>query len=156
MKHQGWTATGVIEAPPERVRAVFLTVRPGPVGNGNAPLLRTLPGAGRFMGTANLRGGPREFTVHYGTHPGGTVEVNPDEGRFAFQGGYKFRAEYHFTPHRKGTLLTYTATNVAPPEHRNRRAVRLQFWLGGRLKAGLRGSLKRIGKELGCRTYPGA
>ena len=155
MKHQGWTATGVIEAPLERVRDVFLTVRPGPVGNGNARLLRVLPGAGRFMGAATLRGGPNEFTVHYGTNPGGRVEVNPDEGHFAFQGGYKFRAEYHFTPHRKGTLLTYTAINVAPPEHQNRRTVRLQFWLGARLKVGLRGSLKRIGRELGCRAYPG-
>jgi hypothetical protein len=114
-----------------------------------------LPGAGRFMGGANLRGGPREFTVHYGTHPGGTVEVDWDEGRFVFQGGYKFRAEYHFTPHPKGTLLTYTAINVAPPEHRNRWAVRLQFRLGAVLKIGLRGSLKRIGRALGCRAYPG-
>lgn len=106
------------------------------------------------MGTANLRGGPHEFTVHCGTHPGGTVEVNPDEGRFAFQGGYKFRAEYHFTPHRKGTLLTYTAINVAPPEQQHRRTVRLQFWLGARLKVGLRSSLKRVGREPGCRAYP--
>jgi hypothetical protein len=155
MKHQGWTATGVIEASPDRVRDVFLAVRPGPVGNGNARLLRMLPGAGRFMAAANLRGGPHEFTVHYGTHPGGTIEVNPDEGRFAFQGGYKFRAEYHFTPHRKGTLLTYTAINVAPPEHRNRMAVRLQFRLSAKLKIGLRGALKHIGAELGCRSYPG-
>jgi hypothetical protein len=155
MKHQGWTATGVIEAPPDRVCDVFLIVRPGPVGDGNAPLLRVLPGAGRFMGAANLRGGPHEFTVHYGTHPGGTVEVDRDEGRFAFQGGYKFRAEYHFTPHPKGTLLTYTAINMAPPEHQNRRAVRLQFRLGAALKIGLRGTLKRIGRELGCRAYPG-
>lgn len=151
---QSWTATGVIEAPPDRVRDVFLVVRPGPVGNGNASLLRVLPGAGRFMGAANLHGGPHEFTVHYGTHPGGTVEVDPDDGRFAFQGGYKFRAEYHFTPHPKGTLLTYTAINVAPPEHQNRTTVRLQFRLGAALKAGLRGSLKRIGRELGCRSYP--
>jgi hypothetical protein len=155
MTHDSWTATGVIEAPPERVRDTFLVVREGPVGNGNAPLLRLLPGAGRFMTTAHLRGGPHEFTLHYGTHPGGTVEVNPAEGRFAFQGGYKFRAEYHFAPHPEGTLLTYAAINVAPPEHRDRRAVRLQFRLAGRLKIGLRGTLKRIGRDLGCRTRLG-
>lgn len=154
MNNQGWTATGVIEAPPERVCDEFLTVREGPVGDDNARLLRALPGAGRLLRAANLRGGPRQFTVHYGTHPGGMVEVDPSEGRFAFQGGYKFRAEYHFTPHPKGTLLTYKATNVAPQAHRNRGTVRLQFWLGGKLKLGLRGSLKRIGRELGCRTYP--
>lgn len=154
MTYPGWTATGVIEAPLDRVRDVFLVVRPGPVGGGNAPLLRVLPGAGRFMGSANLRGGPREFTVHYGTHPGGTVEVDLDSGRFAFQGGYKFRAEYRFTEHRKGTLLTYTAVNVAPAEHRDRGAVRLQFWLGAKLKIGLRGALARVGRELGCRAYP--
>jgi hypothetical protein len=156
MSNQGWTATGVIEAAPERVRDVFLAVHEGPVGDENARLLRTLPGAGRLLRAANLRGGPRDFAVHYGTHPGGTVEVNPEEGRFVFQGGYKFRAEYHFTPHPKGTLLTYKAINVAPRDHQSRRAVRFQFWLGGKLKVGLRGSLKQISRELGCPAYPGA
>jgi hypothetical protein len=155
MSRQGWTATGVIEAPPERVSEVLLTVREGRVGNGNAPLLAVVPGGGRLLGSANLRGGPTEFTVHYGAHPGGTVEVDPARGYFAFQGGFKFRAEYRFTPHPKGTLLTYRAVNVAPPEHQERAAVRFQFWLGGRLKIGLRGALRRIGSMLSCRTYPG-
>lgn len=81
--------------------------------------------------------------------------MDPATGHFAFQGGYKFRAEYRFTPHSKGTLLTYTAINVAPPRHQNRTSARFQFWLGGTLKVGLRGSLKDIGRRLGCRTYPG-
>jgi hypothetical protein len=85
---QGWTATGVIEAPLERVRDTFLVAHQGPVGKDNAPLLRTLPGAGRFLTGANLTGGPHHFTVHYGTHPGGTVEVTPTEGRFAFGRGH--------------------------------------------------------------------
>lgn len=156
MNQQGWTATGVIEAPPERVSEVLLTVREGPVGKGNAPLLSVIPGGGRLLGGATLRGGPTEFALHYGPHPGGTVEVDPAGGYFAFQGGYKFRAEYRFAPHPKGTLLTYRALNVAPPEHQERAAVRLQFWLGGKLKIGLRGALRRIGSMLGCRTYPGS
>lgn len=156
MERQGWTATGVIEAPLERVCDVFLTVREGPVGGGNAPLLRTLPGAGRLMGAATLRGGPREFSLHYGSHPGGTVEVDAAAGYFAFQGGYKFRAEYRFSAHSAGTLLTYTALNVAPAEHQSRAVVRFQFWLGGRLRVGLRGSLNHIGRRLDCPAYPGA
>jgi hypothetical protein len=151
---QGWTATGVIEAPPERVRDVFLTACEGAVSEGNAPLLRALPGAGRLLNAATLTGGPREFTVLYGAHPGGTVEVDPTAGYFAFQGGYKFRAEYRFSPHRAGTLLTYTAVNVAPAEHQERAAVRFQFWLGGKLKVGLRGCLKTIGRRLDCHVYP--
>ena len=156
MNYQGWTATGVIEASPGRVAGAFLTVAEGAVSRRNAPLLGVVAGAGRLLGGATLRGGPRDFTLHYGRHPGGTVEVDPAAGYFAFQGGYKFRAEYRFSPHAEGTLLTYRAINVAPAGHRARAGVRLQFWLGGRLKVGLRPCLRRIGRELGCRTYPGA
>jgi hypothetical protein len=156
MTDQGWTATGVIEAPPERVAEVLLTAREGPISPTNAPLLGMVPGAGRLLGRATLHGGPRQFALHYGPHPGGTVEVDPVAGHFIFQGGYKFRAEYHFTPHPKGTLLTYRAVNVAPAAHRNRAAVRFQFWLGGRLKVGLRSGLRRMGTALNCRTYAGS
>ena len=156
MTEQGWTATGVIEAPPRRVADVLLTVEEGPIGPHNAPLLYAVPGAGRLLGRATLRGGPTKFSVHYGTHPGGTVVVDPVDGYFFFRGGYKFSAEYRFTPHPKGTLLTYTAGNVAPAEHKNRVSVRFQFWLGGRLKVGLRGGLRQMGKALGCRAYPGS
>ena len=154
MIQQGWTGTGVIEAPPERVADVFLVAKEGPIGLRNAPLLRILPVAGRLLGHATLRGGPTKFTIHYGHAPGGIVEVDPDDGRFVFQGGYKFRAEYHFSSHPRGTLLTYGAVNAAPEEHQNRVAVRFQFWLAGKLKIGLRGGLRRIGKALGCRAYP--
>jgi hypothetical protein len=71
MSQQGWTATGVIEAPLERVSAAFLTVTEGRVDRANAPLLNVVPGAGRLLGGATLRGGPTEFTVHYGRHEGG-------------------------------------------------------------------------------------
>lgn len=108
-----------------------------------------------MLGRASLRGGPTKYTIHYGHGPSGVVEVDPVAGRFVFQGGYKFRAEYHFTSHLKGTLLTYKAINVAPDDHRNRAAVRLQFWLAGRLKIGLRGGLRQIGEALECRAYPG-
>jgi hypothetical protein len=151
----GWTATGVIEAPLERVVEQLLVAEEGPIGKHNAPLLAAVPGAGRFLGRATLRGGPNEFAVLYGTHPGGTVEIDRTHGYFAFQGGYKFRAEYRFTPHEKGTLLTYRALNVAPREHRERVAVRFQFWVAGKLQVGLRGGLRRIGAALDCRTYPG-
>jgi hypothetical protein len=154
MTQQGWTATGVIEAPLERVSDVLLTATEGPIGTGNAPLLRAVPGAGRLLGNATLRGGPRSFTLHYGLHPGGKVEVDPAHGYFRFEGGYKFSAEYRFTPHPKGTFLTYRAINVAPADHQNRAAVRFQFWLGGKLKIGLRSGLRRMGKALGCRAYP--
>lgn len=152
---QGWTATGVVEAPMARVVEVLLVAEEGPIGASNAPLLQAVPGAGRFLGRATLRGGPTEFVVLYGAHPGGTVEVDRTAGYFAFQGGYKFRAEYRFTPHEKGTLLTYRAINVAPLDHRKRAAVRFQFWLAGKLKIGLRGGLRRIGTALDCHTYPG-
>jgi hypothetical protein len=154
MGEQGWTATGVIEAPLARVARVLLAVEEGSISDTNAPLLFALPGAGRFLRSATLVGGPDTFTVHYGRLPGGTVEVDPAKGWFAFQGGYKFRAEYRFSPHPKGTLLTYRAVNVAPGAHQSRLAVRFQFWLGGRLKIGLRGALRRIGRLLDCRVYP--
>jgi hypothetical protein len=156
MAEQGWTATGVIEASPERVADVLLAVSEGPIGPRNAPLLHVVPGAGRFMGRAELRGGPRTFTLHYGPHAGGTVEVDQAAGYFRFRGGYKFSAEYRFTPHPKGTLLTYRAINVAPPDHQDKAAVRFQFWLGGKLKIGLRGGLRRMGKALHCPAYPGS
>jgi hypothetical protein len=156
MPQAAWSATGVIEASPERVAEVLLTVTEGPINAKNAPLLRALPGAGPLLARATLKGGPNDFTVHYGrSDPGGTVRVDRDRGYFSFRGGYKFGADYHFTPHPKGTLLTYKTFNVAPEAHRNRRSVRFQFWLGGKLKIGLRGGLRRIGKVLDCRTYPG-
>jgi hypothetical protein len=156
LAEQGWTATGVVEAPLERVVEVLLVAEEGPIGKRNVPLLQAVPGAGRLLGRATLRGGPHEFVVLYGANPGGTVEVDRTEGYFAFQGGYKFRAEYRFTAHEKGTLLTYRAINVAPLEHRQRTAIRFQFWLAGKLKVGLRGGLRRIGTALACRTYPGS
>jgi hypothetical protein len=156
LAEQGWTATGVVEAPLQRGIEVLLVVEEGPISKCNAPLLQAVPGAGRLLGRATLRGGPNEFAVLYGAHPGGTVEVDRAEGYFAFQGGYKFRAEYRFTPHEKGTLLTYRAINVAPLDHQKRAAVRFQFWLAGKLKVGLRGGLRRIGTTLACRTYPGS
>ncbi len=156
MAEQGWTATGVIEAPLARVAEVYLNVSEGPVSTDNAPLLHVIPGAGRFLRGATLRGGPTTFAVHYGEHPGGTVEVDTAAHYFAFQGGFKFRAEYRFSTHPKGTLLTCRAINVAPASHRERRAVRLQFWLGGKLQVGLRGGLRRIARTLGCRAYPGS
>lgn len=146
----------MIEAPLDRVTDVFLVATEGPINQHNAPLLRALPGSGRLLACATLRGGPREFTIYYGEHPGGTVEVDPVGGRFVFEGGYKFRAEYHFTAHPKGTLLTYKVKNVAPAGHQRRVAVRFQFWLGGRLKIGLRGGLCRMGEALECRAYPGS
>jgi hypothetical protein len=155
MGQQGWVATGVIEASPQRVADVLLVAEEGSVGDRNAPLLRVLPGAGRFMNRASLRGGPVEFGLYYGAHRGGTVVVDPERGLFVFEGGYKFRAEYRFSAHPRGTLLTYKAVNVAPGEHRERVGVRLQFWLGGKLRIGLRGGLRRMGRMLGCRAYPG-
>jgi hypothetical protein len=155
MTERGWSATGVIEAPPGRVAEVLLVAAEGPIGAHNAPLLYAVPGAGRLLGRATLRGGPTTFTIHYGPDAGGTVVVDPVGGSFSFRGGYKFSAEYRFTPHPKGTLLTYTAANVAPEGHQDRLAVRFQFWLGGKLKVGLRGGLRRMGKALGCRAYPG-
>jgi len=150
----GWTAYGVIEAPLDAVCAELLLAEPGPVGPANAPLLRAIAGAGRLMGGAELRGGPATFTLHYrGAHQaGGTVEVGTRS--FAMQGGYKFRAEYHFAPHERGTLLTYRAINVAPGAHREKALVKLQFRLGGLLRVGLRGALRIIGAHLSCRTYP--
>lgn len=155
MTQQGWTATGVIEAPLERVVEVLLKAKEGPIGKNNAPLLQMVPGAGHLLKSATLKGGPDSFTVQYGNYPGGTVELDRDGHHFVFQGGYKFRAEYHFAPHPDGTLLTYRAVNVAPAAHQNRALVRFQFWLGGKLKVGLRSGLRRIGKALGCRTRPG-
>lgn len=143
----------MIEAPLSEVREVFLRVTEGRVGQENAPLLSTIPGAGRFLAGATLKGGPGRFTVHYGNDPGGTVERT--ESGFAFQGGFKFRVEYGFTNHEKGTLLTYRAVNVAPPSHRDKYLVRLQFRLAGALRIGLRGTLRRIARRLHCRAYPG-
>lgn len=150
-----WTATGVIEAPLDKVCKAMLTVHEGRIGRDNAPLLAAFPGAGHLMTRARLKGGPSHFTVHYADRSpaGGTVEVGPRS--FAMQGGFKFRAEYEFSAHPEGTLLTYSAINVAPPSHRDRALVRLQFWLGARLKIGLRGALRRTASILNCPTHPG-
>jgi hypothetical protein len=150
-----WTATGVIEAPLVKVCAAMLAVHEGRVGRNNAPLLAAIPGAGRLMTGATLRGGPSHYTVHYGASSpaGGKIEVG--ETTFAMQGGFKFRAEYEFSPHPSGTLLTYRAINVAPAPHHDRALVRLQFWLGARLKIGLRGALRHISRTVDCHTYPG-
>lgn len=147
-----WTAKGIIEAPLDRVVAAVLRVAEGPVSEHNAPLLVTIPGVGR----ARLVGGPDEFDVYYGHHPGGTVIVDRDHHRFTFSGGYKFRAEYEFTEHAQGTLLLYRAYNIAPAAHQTRARIRMQFWLGGKLKIGLRSALRRIGHLLGCPTHTSA
>lgn len=145
-----WSATGVIEAPLEQVLDLVLTVRPGKPGRDNAFLVSTVPGVGRRVW---LSGGPARFGVHYGGDAeGGFIEVDRDRRMFAFHGGFKFRGEYFFDRHERGTLLTYKVYNVAPDSHRNNPLVRLQFRVAGKLKVGLRGILRRIGRELDARA----
>ncbi len=69
--------------------------------------------------------------MHYGTDAGGTVEVGTST--FTFRGGYKFAADYEFSAHERGTLLTYRAHNVAPASHRDKALVRPSS--GGRAAA---------------------
>jgi hypothetical protein len=106
------TATGVIEAPLEKVYTAILKVHEGRIRRTNAPLLAAIPGS----------------------RP-------PDDRRHPAR--------------RSGTLLTYRAVNVAPPTHRDRPLVRLQFWLGARLNLGLRSALRHIAQTVDCHTYPG-
>jgi hypothetical protein len=124
-----WVATGVIEAPLERVLDLVLRVEPGKPSRDNAFLMSTIPG----VHGARVSGGPATFDVHYGQHVGGRIEVDRGRRSFAFQGGFKFRGEYWFDPHERGTLLTYKVFNVAPASHRENPLVRLQFRLAGRL-----------------------
>jgi hypothetical protein len=50
--------------------------------------------------------------------------------------------------------LTYKVFNVAPESHRQNFLVRLQFHLAGKLKVGLRGILRKLGRALNARAYP--
>lgn len=147
-----WSASAVIEAPIDRVDEILLMVREGPVGAGNAPLLGMLPRVGRMPGMS-LRGGPDRFELCYGNQPGGTVEVDRKRHWFAMQGGYKFRAEYLFEPHERGTLLTYSVFNVAPGPAHDTALTRVQFWLSGKLSFGVRRIVRRISTVLGCPVH---
>jgi hypothetical protein len=135
-------AEGVIEAPVERVAALLLRVRPGPVGPGNCFLLADYGGT--------LTGGPERFTLAAPGHSM-TVEVGP--GRLAVQGGWWYRGEYHLTPDPRGTRLVYRVHNVA---ERMRWGVPLanRFFIGLRpsVRQAVAGLLGRVGAELGCRS----
>ncbi|GGO22786.1 hypothetical protein [Microbispora bryophytorum] len=133
---------GVVEAPVERVAALLLRVRPGPVGRDNC-----LPFAAHG---GTLTGGPDRFVLAAPGHAM-TVEVGPD--LLAAQGGWWYRGEYRLAPDPSGTLLVHQVRNVA---ERLRWGVPLAngFFrgLGPRTRDGFAVLLDRVGAELGCQV----
>ncbi|MFF0573308.1 hypothetical protein ACFY19_16030 [Streptosporangium saharense] len=134
--------SGVVEAPPDRVGRLILTVRPGPVGQDNAWLFAEHGGT--------VEGGPGRFVLRTPAHAM-TVEVT--DTTLAAQGGWWYRGEHTVEPHPEGTLLVHRVFNVA---ERRRWAVPLanRFFagFGDRTRDGFARGLRRVGHELGCGT----
>ncbi|MFF4416114.1 hypothetical protein ACFYY8_26615 [Streptosporangium sp. NPDC001559] len=147
---------GVVEAPPDRVGRLILTVGPGPVGRDNAWLYSSHGGtvephggaAASYGGT--VEGGPRRFALRTPAH---TMTIEVTGATLAVQGGWWYRGEHTVEPHPEGTLLTHRVFNVA---ERGRWAVSLanRFFvgLGDRTRNGFAEGLRRLGLELGCGT----
>jgi hypothetical protein len=134
--------TATIEAPPDRVAALVLTARPGPIGPGNAWLLQDTDGV--------LTGGPRHFVARLAGH---AMKIDVDEHTFAMQGGWWYRGEYAVEAHPRGTCLRHRVYDVAermrwgvPPANR--------FFIGftSRQKQNFAALLARVGAELNATT----
>ncbi|MEU1877588.1 hypothetical protein ABZ470_09750 [Streptosporangium sp. NPDC020072] len=154
---------GVVEAPPDRVGRLILTVGPGPVGRDNAWLYASNEGtvepyggtAAPYGGTVasyagTAEGGPRRFTLRAPAH---TMTIEVTGATLAVQDGWWYRGEHTVEPHPEGTLLIHRVFNVA---EQGRWAVPLanRFFagLGDRTRNGFAEGLRRLGLELGCGT----
>jgi hypothetical protein len=118
--------SGVVEAPPERVReALVKSLMPNGV-----------PGEGRF-------------TVE--DFPGHTLTVEVTDRSIAYQGGWWYRGEWSHSGHPQGTLVVHQVYNVA---EWMRWAVPLanRFFIGfdDATREGFAKGLARIGEDLGC------
>ena len=93
-----WVASGVVEAPVERVWDQVLATMPG------------LPGA---VTRAGARGLERVAT---GSAGAGKISFEIDHQRhsIAAEGEWWYRGVYAVTPHARGSLVTYSVSNIAP------------------------------------------
>ena len=119
--------SGVVEAPPERVREALVN---------RDPLVK---GEGRF-------------TVE--DLPGHTLTVEVTDRSIAYQGGWWYRGEWSLTEHPQGTLIVHRVYNVA---ERMRWAVPLanRFFIGfdQATREGFTERLAQIGEDLGCAAH---
>lgn len=121
--------SGVVEAPPERVReALVKNLLPGGV-----------PGEGRF-------------TIE--DVPGHTLTVEVTDRLIAYQGGWWYRGEWSHSGHPQGTLVVHQVYNVAD---RMRWAVPLanRFFIGfdNATREGFAKGLAQMGENLGCSVH---
>ncbi|MBT2226496.1 hypothetical protein [Nonomuraea sp. NEAU-A123] len=130
--------SGVVEAPPERVReSLVKSLIPNGVPNG-------MPG-----GVSGGVPGEGRFTVE--DWPGHTLTVEVTDRSIAYQGGWWYRGEWSHSGHPQGTLVVHQVYNVAK---RLRWAVPLanRFFIGfdEATREGFAKGLARIGEDLGC------
>jgi hypothetical protein len=137
---------GVVEAPLDRVAELVLAVRPGSPATGQAGGLETATGG-------SVTGGPRHFTVDYGSHVV-LIDVDRDRRAITFQGGWWYRGEYQLLPDPAGTRVVHRVYNVA---QRWRWGVALanRFFIGyeATTLAGFKAGLARLAQQLDCQAY---
>lgn len=126
-----WVGRGYIDADVDRVAAVLLTVRPGPVGADNAAMLDT-----SFWSRLRLTGGPRRYVGRMGETTV-LIDTEPSERTFAVQGRLGWRIVTQLEPHGNGTVV------IRRIEHLSR-TKRMFIPLLQKSPFGLRGDLRRL------------
>ncbi|HUR05036.1 MAG TPA: hypothetical protein VM347_21010, partial [Nonomuraea sp.] len=96
--------SGVVEAPPERVREAMLkSLVPDGVPGGVSD--------GVSGGVSGGAPGESRFTVE--DLPGHTLTVEVTDRSIAYQGGWWYRGEWSHSGHPQGTLVVHRVYNVA-------------------------------------------
>jgi hypothetical protein len=126
-----WVGRGYIDADAEKVAAVLLTVRPGPVGADNAAMLDTA-----FWSRLRLTGGPRRYVGRLGEATV-LIDTDPGERTFALQGRFGWRIVTQLEPHASGTTVIRRIQHLS-------RAKRMLVPLLQKTPFGLRGDLRRL------------
>ncbi|MCA2229057.1 hypothetical protein [Nonomuraea aurantiaca] len=125
--------SGVVEAPPERVREALID-------------------RDTLIDRKSMVDREGRFTVEY--HPGHTMTVEVTDRSIAYQGGWWYRAEWSLTGHPQGTLVVHRVYNIA---ERMRWAVPLanRFFMGfdEATREGFAEGLAQIGGDLGCSVH---
>jgi hypothetical protein len=152
-KRPTWTATGLVEAPPHAVSSLMLTIKAGPVSADTALLVATTYQPIWGGREVIIRGGPREYSASVGRVDGDDVSIEVDraENSIVLRGNWWYAGVHSVHQHRKGTLISHRAYNVAPGI--GRLAVPLvSFRFEAQIRDGMQRFLDAAGQRLRCST----
>jgi hypothetical protein len=133
----GWTVSGVVEAPVEKVWPL---------------LMDSFSTIGVDRKAVEAYSGPQPYVTYLGKPGNGKITIEVDKVRhsIATQGEWWYRGVHTVEPHPRGSRVIYCVYNIAPG---------MGWWIAqlvqgrenaARMKGQLQSMLDAIGKQLSC------